>query len=269
MLTALFMLTVSAVLRQQSPAWEITTSKSEMTDQLAVTLTLEDLGSLAHVPRRLLMIECNEGSLQIAVATGFSLHAIDDWTPVRLRWGNGPVERASWSISTDYQSAIAPESRPFVQQLLANPDLRIEVQTETEGANVIKFDARGLEQYIPALNAACPESPKLDRLEGVTLDSIYPDSVVEEVPVVLSGPAPEYPDLMRQARIPGRVIVEAIIGPNGRADPKSIKIVQSPNPAFDEPARRYVRRALFRPGRIHGLAVNARTTITVEFPSKQ
>jgi TonB family protein len=251
----------------QGPAWQIDTSHSEMTDQPSVTLTLEDLESVRYVPRRLLIVQCVENHLDVHVSTGLPLQALDESTPVRLRWDSGPAERAYWSISTDYRSAFAPDSRPFLRQLLANPDLRIEVQSDEAGAQTIKFNARGLEQYMPTLNAACPEPPP-DVSAGslsVTWDATYEDSVVEEKPTVLSASEPEYPSLLRAAGVTGRVLVEAVIDPRGRAEPASIKVVQSPNPGFDAPAKRYVQRALFRPARIHGLPVRARTTVAVDF----
>ena len=42
------------------------------------------------------------------------------------------------------------------------------------------------------------------------------------------------------------MLVQAIIDTSGRAEPPSVKIIQSPNPGFDQPAKNYVLRALFR-----------------------
>src|SRR5258706_11210924 len=40
--------------------------------------------------------------------------------------------------------------------------------------------------------------------------------------------------LLRQAAIQGRVLVQAIIDTAGRAEPPSVKVIQSPNPGFDQ-----------------------------------
>src|SRR5438445_8841091 len=85
-------------------------------------------------------------------------------------------------------------------------------------------------------------------------DQVFMESVVEERPEVLSGPQPQYPHLLRQAGVQARVLVQAIIDTSGRAEPPSVKIIQSPNPGFDQPAKNYVLRPLFRPARVHGRA---------------
>src|SRR6266705_6756024 len=55
---------------------------------------------------------------------------------------------------------------------------------------------------------------------------VYMESVVEERPDLLSGPQPLYRDLLRQAGVQGRVLVQAIIDTSGRAEPPSVKIIQ-------------------------------------------
>ena len=96
-------------------------------------------------------------------------------------------------------------------------------------------------------------------------DQVFMESVVEERPEVLSGPALQYPDLLRQAGVQGRVLVQAIIDTSGRAEPASVKVIQSPNPGFDQPARTYVLRALFRPARVHGRAVRVLVNLPIDF----
>jgi TonB family protein len=96
-------------------------------------------------------------------------------------------------------------------------------------------------------------------------DQVFLESVVEERPEILSGPQLQYPDLLRQAGIEGRAIVQAIIDTSGRAEPASVKVVQSPNPGFDQAARTYVLRALFRPARVHGRAVRVLINQPIDF----
>ena len=100
-------------------------------------------------------------------------------------------------------------------------------------------------------------------------DQVYMESVVEERPEVLSGPQLQYPDLLRQAAIQGRVLVQAIIDTSGRAEPQSVKVIQSPNPGFDQPAKNYVLRALFRPARVHGRAVRVLINLPIDFKIKR
>jgi TonB family protein len=95
--------------------------------------------------------------------------------------------------------------------------------------------------------------------------AVYMSAVVEDAPVLLSGPPLAYPELLRQARIQGRVEVEAIIDATGRAEVGTVHVVGSPHPGFDAPARDFVRRALFRPGRMHGRAVRVLVRLPIEF----
>ena len=100
-------------------------------------------------------------------------------------------------------------------------------------------------------------------------DQVFMESVVEERPEVLSGPALNYPDLLRQAGVEGRVLVQAIIDTLGKAEPPSVKVLQSPNPGFDQPAKNYVLRALFRPARVHGKAVRVLVNLPIDFKIKR
>ncbi len=103
----------------------------------------------------------------------------------------------------------------------------------------------------------------------VPSDKVFMESVVEERPEVLSGPSLQYPDLLRQAGVQGRVLVQAIIDTAGRAEPPSVKVIQSPNPGFDQPAKNYVLRALFRPARVHGRAVRVLVNLPIDFKIKR
>ena len=51
----------------------------------------------------------------------------------------------------------------------------------------------------------------------------------------------------------------------GHAEPSSIEIVASPNPAFDTPTRAWILRAQFRPARMHGQAVRVHVTLPVDY----
>src|SRR5204862_195074 len=102
-----------------------------------------------------------------------------------------------------------------------------------------------------------------------TGNEVFMEAIVEEKPAVLSGPTLQYPELLRQAQIQGRVLVQAIIDTLGRAEPPSVKVLQSPNPGFDQSAKSYVAKALFRPARVHGRAVRVLIQIPIDFRLKQ
>src|SRR5437762_8885129 len=102
-----------------------------------------------------------------------------------------------------------------------------------------------------------------------TGNEVFMEAIVEEKPAVLSGPTLVFPELLRQAQIAGRVLVQAIVDTLGRAEPPSVKVIQSPNPGFDQSAKNYVLKALFRPARVHGRAVRVLIQIPIDFRLKQ
>ena len=87
---------------------------------------------------------------------------------------------------------------------------------------------------------------------------------VEEPPLLLAGPPPAYPDLLRAAGLQGRVVLQAVIDTLGRAEGAAV-VVESSNRGFDAAALAYVRRALFRPGRVHGRAVRVLIHLPIDF----
>jgi periplasmic protein TonB len=102
-----------------------------------------------------------------------------------------------------------------------------------------------------------------------TGNEVFMEAIVEEKPAVLSGPTPQYPELLRQAGIQGRVMVQAIIDTLGRAEQNSVKVLQSPNPGFDQSAKTYVLKTLFRPARVHGRAVRVLVQLPIDYRLKQ
>jgi periplasmic protein TonB len=108
-------------------------------------------------------------------------------------------------------------------------------------------------------------------VEGGVADGVVPtgevfsESLVEEKPSVLSAPQPPYPELLKQAGIQGRVLIQAIIDTSGRAEPSSVRILQSPNAAFDAGSRNWVLHAQFRPARVHGRAVRVLIQVPLDY----
>ena len=76
----------------------------------------------------------------------------------------------------------------------------------------------------------------------------------EERAEVLSGPLPVYPDLLRQAGVQGRVVLEAVVDTTGRVLGESILVVSATNPGFVAPARQALQATLFRPATVGGKA---------------
>lgn len=93
----------------------------------------------------------------------------------------------------------------------------------------------------------------------------YQVDLVEELPDLLAAPLPHYPDLLRQARIEGDVVLDVIVDTAGKVEPASIRVVRATHPGFVAPSRAYVREALFRPARVSGRAVRVLVRVPIAF----
>lgn len=96
-------------------------------------------------------------------------------------------------------------------------------------------------------------------------DQVYLEAVVEERPERLSGPQLQYPEILRQAGVTGRVVVQAIIDTTGRAIPSSVRVIQTVHSGFDQPAKNLVLNSLFRPARVSGRAVKVLVNVPIDF----
>jgi protein TonB len=95
--------------------------------------------------------------------------------------------------------------------------------------------------------------------------AVYAARSVDERPELLSHPAVAYPEILRQAGIGGRAMIEAVIDTGGRAERGSLKVLSTTHPLFGQPAMAAVAASAYRPGRIDGRAVRVRVQIPIEF----
>jgi len=93
----------------------------------------------------------------------------------------------------------------------------------------------------------------------------WESSLVDELPLLLAGPSAVYPDLLRQAGVHGRVVLEAVIDTLGHVEPGSVLVVESAHPAFAAPAQHSLLASLFRPARVQGRAVRVRVRMAFDF----
>src|SRR5258705_7028275 len=244
--------------------WEVT----ELTNRPSLTLELPALNTVraaAFEVRSVLLGRCQDRQLEVFVSTGSVLDADDMvMTLVRIQWGSAAPAESRWSRSTDSTSAFAPDPRALLRQLVSNPDLRLEIHPSGKSAQLIHFNARGLERHMSQVEAACPARGNGEGA-GAGADQVYPESSVDERAEIVSAPPLEYPTALRHAGLQGHVTVQAVIDTLGRAEPASVKIVARPNTAFDESARAYVLHAVFRPARVKGRAVRVLITVPVNY----
>jgi protein TonB len=85
---------------------------------------------------------------------------------------------------------------------------------------------------------------------------------VEELPEAITRPSPEYPDLARSAGVDGTVMVQALVGKDGRV--KDTKVVKS-IPMLDEAAVKAVRQWVFKPALSNNKPVAVWVAVPVKF----
>ena len=81
-------------------------------------------------------------------------------------------------------------------------------------------------------------------------------------PKKLKHVPPDYPELARQTRVQGVVIVEARLSPDGRV--QEVKVLRGV-PLLDEAARQAVRQWVYTPTLVDGVPVPVVMTVTVNF----
>jgi TonB family protein len=96
-------------------------------------------------------------------------------------------------------------------------------------------------------------------------DQVFDPSVLDDPPILLSSPPLDYPPLLRQAGIAGRVVVLAVIDTTGRAEPASVRVIQGAHPEFDQPSKQWMLNALFRPARAGGRRVRVRINRALDY----
>jgi TonB family protein len=88
-------------------------------------------------------------------------------------------------------------------------------------------------------------------------------SISDAFPLLIRMPRPVYPELMRRHHVDGRVVLRALVNPEGRVEPASITAPRATDGAFVAPAARALELALFIPARFGGHAGAAWVTITI------
>lgn len=83
----------------------------------------------------------------------------------------------------------------------------------------------------------------------------YAENQVERIVEVTRAAAPRFPDALRNSGIEGEVHVTYIVGTNGRVEPGSIRILDSPHRLFGESVQTALLDARYRPAQVGGRSV--------------
>ncbi|KAA0255239.1 MAG: energy transducer TonB [Acidobacteria bacterium] len=82
-------------------------------------------------------------------------------------------------------------------------------------------------------------------------------------PVLVHGPAPDYPETARRVGLEGTVVLEAVIGPDGSV--RDARLVRGANPLLDAAAARAVLGWRYLPARVGARPVAVYLAVTVRF----
>ncbi len=76
---------------------------------------------------------------------------------------------------------------------------------------------------------------------------------------------PAHPDILRQAGVEGRVVVQFVVDTTGAVDSASVRVLSSTHRLFERPARAAVAACRYRAGSRGGQAVRVRMTQPLNF----
>src|SRR5207247_3171500 len=107
--------------------WHVETSRSEMTDEPSVTLSLNATNTVEGVilqVRPSLYIRCHEQKVELYIYGGSVLDGdLGGHKSVRVRWGAREAAGEDWWSSEDYTAGFAPETAGVVRRMCAARDL--------------------------------------------------------------------------------------------------------------------------------------------------
>jgi len=92
-------------------------------------------------------------------------------------------------------------------------------------------------------------------------DTIF--TKVDEAPVAIKMPPPQYPESLKAGKVSGLVAVSAVIDENGKVI--ACEIVKATNDAFKQPALDAAKDWKFTPAKNGGKPVKVRVTLPVRF----
>ena len=188
---------------------------------------------------------------------------------VTLQAGESVIEERQVDVTLQVQQqkkaeeqkqevAPVPQQIKGFQTLLIPTSIPVDIPPpSTQEFNAADFSGVGVEGGIAR--------GQQEERQVIRQDQPYLEAVVEERPERISSPPVRYPDILRQAGIEGRVLLELVIDTSGHAERGSIRVLSSTHQLFEGPAREVAQASLFSPGRIQGRAVRVRVQLPINF----
>jgi TonB family protein len=96
-------------------------------------------------------------------------------------------------------------------------------------------------------------------------NAVFASAEVDEPPERLSGPVLRYPARLRRSGTEGSVVVDFVVGTDGRVEDNSVTVLDAPHRDFERAAEELIRNSIYRPGRMGGSTVRVRVQQRVSF----
>jgi len=129
-------------------------------------------------------------------------------------------------------------------------------------------DRKILTATVVALGALDPTDPALVPPSDAKSDSALPAEVAAHVMnrQRVKEPNPQYPERAKQDRLSGTVMLEAVIGKDGKTH--DVQVISTPSPILTDPSLQAVNKWEYKPYLLNGEPVDVRTTIYVTFAAQ-
>ncbi len=182
--------------------------------------------------------------------------------------GSGSGQRASRPVATP-PPAAAPREIVQPRQVAAQiPDLPVSAPRSGGGEGDGGGSPNGAPWGIPGGIGDGPPGGIPAPAEGgfpIASAPVAPIPLSPEMtaPVLLFKVQPAYPEIARRARLPGRVILQAVINEKGEVE--DIQVLSATSPLFEGPASDAVRKWKYKPALQDARPVKIYFTVVVEF----
>jgi protein TonB len=163
--------------------------------------------------------------------------------------------------STSQATKPVPASSPDVAPIEAPSTIEAETVTTTSELGHPLGVEGGVPNGVVGSLGVVPNVPAVPQPPPAPSGPLPVGGKIKE-PTKIRHVPPVYPAVAQQARIEGVVVVEAIIGTDGRV--KQARVLQS-KPFLDEAALAAVKQWIFTPTTLNGVPVPVIMTVTVNF----
>lgn len=170
-------------------------------------------------------------------------------------------------------------STPLFAALLSEPATQLErrilamrtsstrvVRATVTGGALVAAGALAVACSLQSDTATAPKPPgNRAALMANGTTTFFEFQVDEPAQVAPGNPAPRYPDILRTAGVNGEVLAQFVVGPDGRPDMNTFKVLRSNNQLFTTAVMNAVPDMRFTPGRIAGKPVKQLVQMPFQF----